>query len=211
VRVTQHQKKRTRVRLVETAERLVRERGLDAVTTRDVAADAGVGHGTLFNYFASREAMGLALCDVLLARAAEDAAKRRAAGGSLEEDLFAHGAACLRRLAPLRARAGSLLASVLAVADEPPPDADVTPGQPLRVRSRLLDEVRAIVEIRRPGRPASATSLQLYASLFVGIVCFWSRDASPRQEDTLALLDRATRLFAASLDDAAEPSKGDEP
>jgi hypothetical protein len=111
----------------------------------------------------------------------------------------------------LRARAGSLLASVLAVADEPPPDADVTPGQPLRARSRLLDEVRAIVEIRRPGRPASATSLQLYASLFVGIVCFWSRDASPRQEDTLALLDRATRLFAASLDDAAEPSKGDAP
>jgi len=60
-------------------------------------------------------------------------------------------------------------------------------------------------------RHRSATSLQLYASLFVGIVCFWSRDASPRQEDTLALLDRATRLFAASLDDAAEPSKGDAP
>src|SRR5262245_30706280 len=100
MRVTAETKRRTRVRLLEAAERLVRERGFEAITTRDVAALAGIGHGTLFNYFASREAMGLALCDVFLARAATDAARRRAPDASLTEDLFAHASACLRRLAP---------------------------------------------------------------------------------------------------------------
>jgi AcrR family transcriptional regulator len=202
VRVTPEAKRRTRAGLVETAERLVRERGLDAVTTRDVAAAAGVGHGTLFNYFASREALGLALCDVLLARAAADAAQRRKADGSLEEDLFAHGAACLRRLKPLRESAGTLLAGILALPDEAAPAADEPPGAPQHVRWRLLDAVREIVAVHRAGRPASATSLQLYAAMLVGIFCWWSRDASPHQEDTLALLDRSTRLFAASLDGA---------
>lgn len=211
MRVTLDVKRRTRARLIETAERLVRERGLDAVTTRDVAAEAGVGHGTLFNYFAGREALGLALCDVLLARAAADALKRRREGASLEEDLFAHGAACLRRLKPLRGAAGTLLAGLLAAPDEPETPADTTPGQPLRVRSRLLDAVEAIVARHRPGHTAPPEAMHLYASLVVGVVCWWSRDTSPRQEDTLALLDRATRLFVASLDGAADPPEGGNP
>jgi AcrR family transcriptional regulator len=207
MRVTQEVKRRTRARLIETAERLVRERGLDGVTTRDVAAEAGVAHGTLFGYFPSREAIGLALCDVLLARAAAEASRRRRDGASLEEDLFLHGASCLRRLKPLRATAGTLLAGVLAVADTAVDDGqdDGTPGNPLRVRGRLLDTVRDLVARHCPDRPASPSEIQLYASLFVGIVCWWSRDASPRQEDTLALLDHATRLFAASLGGAAGP------
>jgi AcrR family transcriptional regulator len=211
VRVTQDAKKRTRARLIECAERLVREQGFDAVTTRDVAAMADVGHGTLFNYFASREALGLALCDVFLARAAADAEKGRDPDASLEEDLFAHAAACLRRLKPLRASAGALLAGILAVraeqGDEEATDLDAAPGQPLRVRTRLLGAAGGIVARHRDGRPPSPSALQLYASLVVGIVCSWSCDASPHQEDTLAMLDQATRLFVASLDDDARLGK----
>jgi AcrR family transcriptional regulator len=207
VRVTQDVRRRTRGRLLAAAEGLVRERGFDGVTTRDVATSAGVGHGTLFNYFASREALGLGLCDVLLARAEDDVRQRPREGASLEEDLFAHGAACLRRLEPLRASAGALLAGILAHAEAAEPDEDTTPGEPLHVRGRLLHGVRAMVALHRPDRPPSPTALRLYASLFVGIVCAWSHDASPRREDTLALLDKTTRLFVASLDEDAGTSE----
>lgn len=201
MRVTAEVKRSTRARLVAAAENLVRDRGFEAVTTRDVAGLAEIGHGTLFNYFASREEMGLALCDVFLARAAVDADRKREPDAALEEDLFAHAAACLRRLAPLRASAGPLLARVFAMPDDEDPEADDAPGQPLRVRGRLLDAVRKSIALRRPKLPPSAVSLRLYASLFVGIICSWSVDASPHQEDTLALLDQATRLFVAALDD----------
>jgi hypothetical protein len=38
-------------------------------------------------------------------------------------------------------------------------------------------------------------------------VTSWSRDASPHQEDTLALLDQSTRLVTAALHDANESTK----
>jgi AcrR family transcriptional regulator len=207
VRVTQDVRRRTRARLLAEAERLVHERGFESVTTRDVAARAGIGHGTLFNYFGSREALGLALCDVFLSRAAADAERRADPDATLAEDLFAHGAACLRRLKPLRPAAGALFAGLLAVPDDDAEEADATPGQPSRVRARLFDAARSIVARRRPGTPPSPTALRFYVSLFVGDVCSWSFDASPHQEDTLALLDRATRLFAASLEDDGDPEK----
>jgi hypothetical protein len=40
-------------------------------------------------------------------------------------------------------------------------------------------------------------TLQLYWTLYLGVVAYWAADDSPHQEDTLALLDRSTKLFAA--------------
>ena len=45
----------------------------------------------------------------------------------------------------------------------------------------------------------SPTALQLYWTLYTGILAFWSTDASPRQEDTLALIDDSLSMFVAWL------------
>src|SRR4051812_32231307 len=52
---------RNRVALLEAAERLVAARGTDAVTMDAVAAEAGVGKGTVFRRFESREGLMAAL------------------------------------------------------------------------------------------------------------------------------------------------------
>ena len=52
---------RNRVALLEAAERLVATRGIDAVTMDAVAAEAGVGKGTVFRRFESREGLMAAL------------------------------------------------------------------------------------------------------------------------------------------------------
>jgi hypothetical protein len=39
----------------------------------------------------------------------------------------------------------------------------------------------------------------LYWTLYTGVLAFWSKDASPRQEDTLALLDQSLAMFVGWL------------
>lgn len=48
-------------RILEAAERLFRRRGVDRVSMDDIAAEAGVGKGTLFRRFGDRAGLALAL------------------------------------------------------------------------------------------------------------------------------------------------------
>jgi AcrR family transcriptional regulator len=54
---------RNRTALLEACERLVERSGLDGVTMDAVAAEAGVGKGTVFRRFGSREGLMAALLD----------------------------------------------------------------------------------------------------------------------------------------------------
>ena len=51
----------TRERIVEAAERLVRERGLARSTTKEIARAAGYSEGTLYKHFESKEDLFLAM------------------------------------------------------------------------------------------------------------------------------------------------------
>jgi AcrR family transcriptional regulator len=54
---------RNRVALLEATQRLIAERGIDAVTMEAVAAEAGVGKGTLFRHYTSRRGLMAAVLD----------------------------------------------------------------------------------------------------------------------------------------------------
>jgi hypothetical protein len=58
----------------------------------------------------------------------------------------------------------------------------------------------------------SAVALQLYWTLVTGALAFWAGDSSPRQEDTLALLDQSLAMFTGWLvnqaNDPGPQSKG---
>jgi hypothetical protein len=41
----------------------------------------------------------------------------------------------------------------------------------------------------------SAVAMQLYWTLYLGILSYWIRDRSPKQEDSLALLDQSVSMF----------------
>jgi len=54
---------RNRARVLEAARRLFAERGVEAVTMDEVAREAGVAKGTVFNRFGDRAGLALALLD----------------------------------------------------------------------------------------------------------------------------------------------------
>ncbi len=51
---TQRRRAETRARIVEAAERLMRERGVEAVTIHDITEAADVGHGTFYLHFETK-------------------------------------------------------------------------------------------------------------------------------------------------------------
>jgi hypothetical protein len=54
----------------------------------------------------------------------------------------------------------------------------------------------------------SATALQLYWTLYAGVLAFWATCPSPKQEDTLALIDDSLDMFAGWLRGSARGDAG---
>jgi AcrR family transcriptional regulator len=80
----ERKKERTRLLIAETAHRLFRERGFDAVTVAEVAREADVSEGTVFNYFPTKEELFYGQMESFEA-ALVDAVRERSAGESVPE------------------------------------------------------------------------------------------------------------------------------
>jgi AcrR family transcriptional regulator len=196
MRVSVAQKKATRLRIVDSARELFRTHGFGATTTRDIARAAGIATGTLFNYFDSKEA-------VVVAMAADALARARAAFVSpsvvrtLEEEMFALVASELRQLKPLRRFITPMLETALSPLAATKSAADK--------ESLRIDHLELVVGMARRHGLAEipALSWQAYWALYTGVLAFWAADQSPKQEDTLALLDQSLNMFVAWLRSAA--------
>lgn len=88
MRRTREQAAATRSRIIETASRLFRERGINGIGLSDLMVDAGLTHGGFYKHFASKEALVAEACESAFARA-KDEADRRAAKVSDEDALAA--------------------------------------------------------------------------------------------------------------------------
>ena len=197
MRVTAEAKEATRQSILDAARKLFAEQGYQAATTRDIARTAGIGVGTLFNYFPTKEAIAAALVGDAWAKAA---AAFAASGSqstdptlSLEEELFAHVAAILRKLRPLRKYLPAVLETSLS-----PACAEAAADSPA-LQQAHLEVVGQIVCRHGQDDALTPVALQLYWTLFAGVLSFWTADSSPRQEDTLALLDQSLAMYVGWL------------
>lgn len=202
MRVTRETQLETRRRLLEVAQTLFLEVGFGAAGTREVARRAGVATGTLFNYFPSKEALGVALLlqAVELAEGEFDATRRE--GESLGETLFAWVAIQLRHLEPFRPWVPEVLDSVASLLRSA---AGAAAGDAERFRVQHLERVAGWLRAGPAGRE-NPLDLHLYWTLYLGVLDFWTRDETHHQEATLALLDRSMGLFVRGLAEDAERS-----
>ncbi|MBS0203619.1 MAG: TetR/AcrR family transcriptional regulator [Planctomycetes bacterium] len=199
MRVTAETKESTRQTILEVAQELFRTTGFDATTTRDIARAAGIATGTLFNYFPTKEVIVTTLVVQALAQPVRRSYSEL--HGSLEEALFAHVAGDLRRLKLHR----TYLAPVLETALSPLAALQRDEmGQLLRTNH--LEQAVALARHHRLDAALTPVALQMYWTLYLGVLAFWISDKSPRQEDTLALLDQSLEMFVGWLRGTDEKS-----
>jgi AcrR family transcriptional regulator len=201
MRVTAETKARTRERILASARQLFASRGFEATTTRDIADAAEIASGTLFNYFATKEAILANLAADAAAQVHREFEDGTLEGASLEEELFAFVAAGLRKLKPLRKHLAVLLESALR------PLAAGSNNEDQALRIAHLETVAHLAKKHGMGE-LSPVALQLYWTLYTGVLMFWSSDRSPKQEDTLALLDHSLSMFLGWLDREGEWAAG---
>jgi AcrR family transcriptional regulator len=203
MRVSAETKAATRQRILEAARQLFAAKGFEACTTRQIADAAGIATGTLFNYFATKEAVLASLAAEAVAGVHRDFEDRNSKEASLEEELFAFVAAGLRRLKSLRKHLPVLLETTL----NPLSTASGDEAQTLRLLH--LETVARLAKNHGQGELPSV-ALQLYWTLYTGVLVFWAKDQSPRQEDTLALLDHSLAMFVGWLERESDPSPASE-
>lgn len=191
MRVTAQVQAATREKILEVARQLFASQGFPATTTRDIAKAAGLATGTMFNYFSSKEAIVGSLAAEALADLRTNFEQGNH-GSSFEEDLFAFVAAGLRKLKPLRKHLPALLGTLLS------PSCIKADGDSDLLRSSHLEVVVALAH-RHGVAEFPAMAVQMYWSLYTGLLLFWADDDSSRQEDTLALLDGSLEMFASWL------------
>jgi len=192
MRVTAEAKAKTRERILEAAQKLFAGQGFEATTTRDVAREAGIAAGTLFNYFPTKEDILACQAHEALDRARADFERCADEAASLDEALFASIAAGLRKLKPLRKHLPALLQSALS------PLAAAPSGEAVSLRVSFLETVAELAEKHGVGE-LPPVALQLAWTLYTGVLVFWASDKSPRQEDSLALLDQSLKMFVRWL------------
>jgi AcrR family transcriptional regulator len=188
----------TEDRIIDAALSLWREGGFSAVTTRAVAARAGVNEVTLFRHFSSKEGLLRAAAGRAAGRSVPDPS-RDGASVDLAADLARWARAYLATAVPMGP--AILLGVVECRAD--PELARVCLEVPNHLRRKLeqhLDRLAACGRIR-PGPHAEAATLFL-ASLFAHVITAHLRPGF----DWDALADSAGRVFAAALTDPATPA-----
>jgi AcrR family transcriptional regulator len=188
MRVTAETRQTTRRKILKCAEAQFRSAGFEATTTRDIAAAAGIATGTLFNYFPTKEAIvGSMLLESQTTVSCSDVK-------TLEEALFAHAAITLRRLKNFRKFLLPVLETTLSPLARTSPD---EVGQVFRTA-----HLEAVCHLAKPYVDPSLltpVALQMYWTLYLGVLSFWNGDTSPKQEDTLALLDESMAMFSGWL------------
>lgn len=197
MRVNAQTKAATRQRILDAARRRFASNGFDACTTRDISDAAGIANGTLFNYFTTKEAILASLAAEAVEPVHGDFTNRTGDPASFEATLFALVAAELRRLKPWRQHVTVLLETAFN------PLANGFGAGASSLRGAHLEAVAGLAKTHGLGE-LSIVALQLYGALYAGVLGFWARDRSPKQEDTLALLDQSVSMFVGWLHREAE-------
>ncbi len=198
-RITKQAKQATRKRILDAAGSLFKGKGFEQATTRDIAQQAGIATGTLFNYFPAKEDIVMTLMTTALDRAAKDFAKQQRTGASLEEDLFLHVATGLRRLKVHRKYVGPALETTLS-----PLTSSSISTKADAIRIAHLELVQQTITQHGLVFEVWTMAMQLYWTLYTGVLTVWVSDSSPKQEDALAMLDQSIAMYVSWLRDQQE-------
>jgi AcrR family transcriptional regulator len=192
----------TRQRILAAALCVFRERGFDAATMREVAAEAGVAVGAAYYYFASKDAIVMAFYQQSQDEMAPALDEILSRARTLEQRLRGIIGQKLEYFGPNRALIGTL-------------SAHSDPAHPLSPFSKATASIRER-DIAFFARAAADSKLRLPPSILLylprllwlyqmGLMLFWVYDRSPRQARTHLLFDKTLSMMLLVFKFAAIP------
>lgn len=180
----------TRRTVLDTALRMFRERGFDATTIRDIAAEAGLSLGAAYYYFKSKDAIVGAYYDYLQDAHAGKAREAFAASSDLRTRLRA----AFHSKIDLVQQDRRLLRALFRYGGEP--DHPLSWFGPATAEQRRLS-VRIFADAlegeRFPDDMRGAAPVLLW-TLHMGILLYFLFDDSPDQRRTRRLIDAAVDI-----------------
>lgn len=194
MRITSEAKQANREKILQAAARLFGEKGFEETTTRDIAQDAGLAVGTMFNYFQSKETLAMTMVNEALLQGIEDYQSRLNGDETLSEELFLFITAGLRRLRPMHSFIGPVLEKSLSPF---PRKHSCLQGE--AAREAHLAVIKKMIAAHGFMVVPESISVQIYWSLYLGILAFWAHDQSSDQEATLAMIDYSLTLFTQMI------------
>jgi len=192
----------TRLRILEAALLVFRERGFEKATMREIAAQAGVAVGAAYYYFDSKEAIVMAFYERSQGEmhSTTEAALDRAR--TLESRLRAIISAKFSYFAPNR----KLLGALSAHAD---PEHPLSPFSAETAAIREQDVAsfeRAVRDSSVKLPPSIAPYLGRLLWMYqMGLILFWVYDRSPAQRRTTLLFEKTLKMLLVTLKIAAIP------
>ena len=175
----------TRERILETALALFAEKGFAHTTMREIAREADCSLGLAYRYFATKDAMVLALYERLVAEFAEEV--RALPPGPLAQrwSLATRG-----DIARLEAHRGALM-GLISAGLAPSRATQVLGGATAPVRHKMLALFLEMVTAAKdaPKAEFSEALAILFYALHLLLVFVWLQDPTPGHKTTQALID----------------------
>lgn len=193
MRISKLAKAENRRKILQSAAQLFVAKGYE-VTTREIAAAAGIAPSSMFNYFKTKEDLAMAI----VAEAFEEGRSiyRQLLTGKevLDEDLFLLIASELRQLRPYQKFVGTVVDKSMGFSIE---QSHCPEGH--QVKEEHLRMVQEIISRHGSFEAPEPIISTLYLALYIGILVYWSNDTSRNQEETLALIDYSLKLFTKTI------------
>lgn len=193
--------RRTRDGLVAAARTVFEERGFPATTMNDIAAAAGVSHGTVYTWFPTKEDVFRAVCD--------GAVEALYASLAVPDDL--EPVARVREANRRYLDAYGAHARLVAVAEQVATTDEEVARQLAGLRSTHVERVaKTIARWQRDGLAgddvAAHSAAAALCAMVEGFARHWLGRGEPHDEDVA--VDTLTLLWARSL--GLEPTRGDD-
>jgi len=193
----------TRAAIFEAALRLFREKGFDATTMRDIAAEAGVAAGAAYYYFPGKESIIQAYYERVQAEHDDSFTAQLAAARKI--DLRQRLRLAMHSKLDILQSDRQLLGVVFRYSGEPDhPLSCLGPSTGHLRRASIELFARAVADESLPADLAQLLPVALWA-LHMGVLILFIYDRSPRQQRTRALVDGAIDLTVRLLSLAKTP------
>ena len=197
---------RTRHLILSTALASFAQRGYEATTMRDVAAEAGVSLGLAYRYFQSKESLVLALYQQMAAET--DAAIAQLPQGSIAERFVLTMTARLEQASPYRDTFGALFGAIMT----PSSGVELFGKEAGIMRKQTEEAFISLVQTAKDApNPAHVQDVgKLLYGMHFAVILFWLRDRTEGQRTTIALLNFIRDLLPWLLRGLALPFVGRE-